>query len=192
MSVMAVAEPSLPHSLVGAILSRRFRLEKELGRGGMGAVYAAEPLAGGPKVAIKILHASFLGDAHVLQRFLEEGRTCMRLLYPNILRVHECSTAEDGSPYLVMDLLEGVPLSAYTRNGGRVSLAHAAPILHGMLAGLEAAHAEGVVHRDLKPGNVFLARDPEGLFGRGRRDGEQDEDRHAARYSGVHEPGADQ
>jgi eukaryotic-like serine/threonine-protein kinase len=161
---MAAADPSLEQSLVGAVLSRRFRLQQELGRGGMGAVYAAEPIDGGALVAIKILHAHFMGDVQVLQRFLEEGRTCMRLKHPNILHVHECNTAEDGSPYLVMDLLEGVPLSAYTRNGGRVSVAHAVPILHGMLAGLEAAHSQGVVHRDLKPGNVFLARDPEGLF----------------------------
>jgi serine/threonine protein kinase len=163
---MAAVDPSLEQSLVGAILSRRFRLTQELGRGGMGAVYAAETIdgTGGNLVAVKILHAHFLGDVQVLQRFMEEGRTCMRLMHPNILHVHECNTAEDGSPYLVMDLLEGVPLSAYTRNGGRVSVAHAVPILQGMLAGLEAAHTQGVVHRDLKPGNVFLAREPQGLF----------------------------
>jgi serine/threonine-protein kinase len=159
-----VANPSLDQSLVGAVLSRRFRLTQELGRGGMGAVYAAEMVDGGKLVAVKILHPQFIGDVQVLQRFLEEGRTCMRLEHPNILRVHECNTAEDGSSYLVMDLLEGVPLSAYTKNGGRVSVAHGVPILLGMLAGLEHAHARGVVHRDLKPGNVFLAREPEGLF----------------------------
>jgi serine/threonine protein kinase len=159
-----VAHSSTDQSIVGAILSRRFRLTQELGRGGMGAVYSAETIDGGKLVAVKILHPHFIGDIQVLQRFLEEGRTCMRLEHPNILRIHECNTAEDGSSYLVMDLLEGVPLSAYTRNGGRVSVAHAVPILLGMLAGLEHAHAKGVVHRDLKPGNVFLAREPEGLF----------------------------
>src|SRR5271155_246915 len=145
-----LANPSLDQNLVGAVLSRRFRLMQELGRGGMGAVYAAEVVDGGQLVAIKILHAHFVGDVHVLQRFVEEGRTCMRLVHPNILRVHECNMAEDGSSYLVMDLLEGVPLSAYTKNGGRVSVAHAMPILLGMLAGLDAAHGQGVVHRDLK------------------------------------------
>jgi eukaryotic-like serine/threonine-protein kinase len=161
---MAAVDPSLDQSLVGAVLSRRYRLIQELGRGGMGAVYAAQPVEGGGTLAIKILHGHFIGDEAVLRRFIEEGRTCMRLVHPNILHVHECATAEDGSPYLVMDLLEGVPLSAYTRNGGRVSMAHAIPILHGMLAGLEAAHTQGVVHRDLKPGNVYLAREPDGLF----------------------------
>src|ERR1700726_452747 len=102
-----VANPSIDQSLVGAVLSRRFRLIQELGRGGMGAVYSAEMVDGGQLVAVKILHPQFIGDVQVLQRFLEEGRTCMRLEHPNILRVHECNTAEDGSSYLVMDLLEG-------------------------------------------------------------------------------------
>jgi serine/threonine-protein kinase len=89
---------------------------------------------------------------------------CIRLVHPNIVRVFECVQAEDGSPYIVMELLEGVPLAAYTANGGRVPVAQAVPILHGILAGLAAAHASGVVHRDLKPDNVFLTRDPEGTF----------------------------
>ena len=151
-------DPALP-SLVGAVLSRRFLLTHEIGRGGMGAVYAATPVEGGASVAIKILHPFYVGDELVMTRFMEEGRTCMRLVHQNILRVRECLAAEDGSPYLVMDLLEGIPLSAYTKDGGRVAVGHAIPILRGMLTGLEAAHASGVVHRDLKPGNVFLARD---------------------------------
>jgi len=155
---MAQANAPGVADLTGAVLSRRYKLKHEIGRGGMGAVYAAERLDGGGPVAIKILHPFFVADETVLTRFLEEGRTCMRLVHPNILRVHECLAAEDGSPYLVMDLLEGVPLSAYTRNGGRIALPHGIPILQGILAGLEAAHAMGIVHRDLKPGNVFLAR----------------------------------
>jgi serine/threonine protein kinase len=161
---MATADPSFDQSLVGAVLSRRFRLTQELGRGGMGAVYAAQPVDGGRPVAVKILHATFVGDQQVMNRFLDEGRTCMRLHHGNILRVHEVLTAEDGSPYLVMDLLDGIPLAAYTKNGGRIAVPHAVPILQGMLAGLHAAHEQGVVHRDLKPGNVFLAREEGGLF----------------------------
>ncbi len=161
---MALAHAPVEPSLVGAVLSRKYKLTREIGRGGMGAVYAAEPVGGGERVAIKILHPYFVSDEHVMTRFMDEGRTCTRLVHPNIRRVHDCLAAEDGSPYLVMDLLEGVPLSAYTKDGGRVSLGHAIPILQGMLAGVEAAHASGVVHRDLKPGNVFLARTG-GVFG---------------------------
>jgi serine/threonine protein kinase len=155
--------PTSP-TLTGAVLSRRWRIGKKLGEGGMGEVYAAEPVAGGPRVAIKVLRQEFLADALVLARFLEEGRTCTGLIHPNIVRVLECGEAEDRTPYLVMELLEGVPLGAYTAGGGRVPPQQAVPILNGILAGLAAAHAQGVVHRDLKPDNVFLTRDPSGTF----------------------------
>jgi serine/threonine-protein kinase len=160
---MAAAEPT-SRSLVGAVLSRRWRLVQRLGEGGMGEVYAAEPVEGGSRVAVKILRAEYLGEPTVLARFLEEGSTCMRLIHPNIVRMLEYTSAEDGSPYLVMELLEGVPLGAYTQNGGRVPMAQAVPILQGILAGLAAAHAQGIVHRDLKPHNVFLTRGAEGTF----------------------------
>jgi serine/threonine-protein kinase len=130
----------------------------------MGEVYVGEPIAGGPRVAIKILRPEYVSDAGVLGRFLDEARTCMRLTHPNIVHVLESASAEDGAPYIVMELLEGVPLGAYTANGGRVSPAQAAPILQGILAGLAAAHAQGIVHRDLKPDNVFLTRAPDGTF----------------------------
>jgi serine/threonine-protein kinase len=173
---MALAQSS-SRSLVGAVLSRRWRLVQRLGAGGMGEVYAADPegagvgtpptqtAATGPaRVAVKILRPEFLTESQVLSRFLEEGNTCMRLIHPNIVRMIECASAEDGSPYLVMELLEGVPLGAYTQNGGRVPMAQAVPILQGILAGLAAAHAQGIVHRDLKPDNVFLTRGPDGTF----------------------------
>jgi serine/threonine protein kinase len=160
---MSGEHPPSP-SLTGAVLSRRWRIANKLGEGGMGEVYAAEPVAGGARVAIKVLRQEFLADPPVLARFLEEGRTCIGLIHPNIVRVFECGEAEDRSPYLVMELLEGVPLGAYTAGGGRVPPPQAVPILHGILAGLAAAHARGVVHRDLKPDNVFLTRDPAGTF----------------------------
>jgi eukaryotic-like serine/threonine-protein kinase len=151
-------------ALTGAVLSRLWRVGHKLGDGGMGEVYAAEPAGGGARVAIKILRQEFLPDAAVVARFLEEGRTCIGLIHPNIVRVFECAEAEDRSPYIVMELLEGVPLSAYTARGGRVPPAQAVPILHGILGGLAAAHARGVIHRDLKPDNVFLTRDQAGMF----------------------------
>jgi len=160
---MASADPA-QRNLVGAILSRRWKLVRLLGEGGMGEVYAAEPVGGGPPVAVKILRPEYLTEPQVLARFLEEAQLCMRLIHPNIVRMLESTTAEDGSPYLVMELLEGVPLGAYTDNGGRVPVAQAVPILQGILAGLAAAHAQGVVHRDLKPDNAFLTRAQDGTF----------------------------
>ncbi|MDB4993742.1 MAG: Serine/threonine protein kinase [Myxococcaceae bacterium] len=156
----APAEPSL----VGAVLGRKYRLLRLIGSGGMGAVYAAESLADGQKYAVKVLHHEFLTDEGVLGRFLDEGRTIQRLVHPNILRVTDTLQAEDGTPFLVMELLEGVPLSAYTQNGGHMAVMQAQMILQGMLAALGAAHAQGIVHRDLKPENVFLARDRAGQF----------------------------
>ena len=164
LRLMASATPADTRALTGAVLSRKWRLLQKVGDGGMGEVYAAEPVDGGARVAIKLLRPEFLGEPSVLARFLEEGSLCTRLIHPNIARMLECSSAEDGSPYLVMELLEGVPLGAYLQNGGRIPLAQAVPILQGILAGLAAAHAQGVVHRDLKPDNVFLTRAGDGAF----------------------------
>jgi serine/threonine-protein kinase len=86
----------------------------------------------------------------------------MRLSHPNVLRVFEVAEAEDGSPYLVMERLEGAPLSAYMRPGQSIPTANAVAILQGILAALGAAHAQGIVHRDLKPENVFVLRDAPG------------------------------
>ncbi len=148
----------------GTILSGRYRLTRKLGEGGMGEVYEAEPLHGGAPVALKVLRGEYFADLQVRSRFIDEAQTCMRLVHPNIVRVVECAQTEDGLPYLVMELLEGVPLGAYMRGGARVPVAQAAPILQALLAGLAMAHANGVVHRDLKPDNVFLTRDPVGRF----------------------------
>ncbi len=150
--------------LVGAILSRKYTLKRLLGTGGMGAVYESQSPEDGKPLAIKVLAIDYVTEGDIKNRFIEEGHTCQRLIHPNIVRVFDVGTAEDGTPYIVMELLDGVPLSAYTRSGGRVPLAQAGIILQGILAGLGAAHAQGIVHRDLKPENVFLAREPTGAF----------------------------
>ena len=165
------AAPSPQVDLVGAILSRKYSLKRLIGTGGMGAVYESMGLAPesspsgvGKALAIKVLAIDYLHDADIKNRFVDEGLMCQRLIHPNIVRVFDVGTAEDGTLYIVMEMLEGVPLSAYTRSGGRVPLAQAGIILQGILAGLSAAHAQGIVHRDLKPENVFLAREPNGAF----------------------------
>jgi eukaryotic-like serine/threonine-protein kinase len=153
------AAPSPQGELVGAILSRKYTLKRLIGTGGMGSVYESQSPENAQPIAIKVLGSDWIHDEDVKNRFLEEGKTCMRLIHPNIVRVAEVAQAEDGTPYIVMELLDGVPLSAYTRSGVRVPLAQAANILQGILAGLGAAHAQGIVHRDLKPENVVLARE---------------------------------
>jgi serine/threonine-protein kinase len=150
--------------ITGAILARKYRLVRRIGSGGMGAVYEAS--GGDPpgRFAIKILHPEYLEDPDILARFGEEGRTSERLIHPNIVRVFETGVAEDGRPFIAMEMLEGVPLGAYTQGGSRVPLAQAVTILQGLLGGLAAAHAQGIVHRDLKPDNILLARDARGQF----------------------------
>jgi eukaryotic-like serine/threonine-protein kinase len=150
--------------ILGSVLTHRWRVVQKLGEGPMGEVFAAEPVAGGARVAVKILRSQFRGDAAVVAEFADWGRTCARLIHPNIVRVFECDAAEDGAPYVVMEALEGVPLGAYTRNGGRVPTMHAVAIAQGVLAGLAAAHTQGIVHGDLKPDNVCLTREPGGTF----------------------------
>ena len=152
------------HELVGAILSRKYPLKRAIGAGGMGTVFESLNPDDGRAVAVKLLGTDYRDDADVKARFLEEGRTCQRLIDPNIVRVFDVAEAEDGTPYIVMELLEGVPLSAYTRSGVRVPVHQAATILQGILAGLGAAHAQGIVHRDLKPENVVLSREQSGTF----------------------------
>lgn len=151
-------------ALVGAVLSRRYRLVAPLGEGGMGLVFEAEVLPGsgaqpGQRVAIKLLRADHLADPQVRARFIDEGRACIRLVHPNVIRVFEVGEAEDGSPYIVMERLEGQALSDLAPIGHPISAARAVGIIQAVLAGLGAAHAQGIVHRDLKPENIFVTRE---------------------------------
>jgi eukaryotic-like serine/threonine-protein kinase len=151
-------------ALVGAVLNGRFRLVRLLGEGGMGAVYEADSLRGEGKRAIKMLHPEFVKEDQILQRFFAEAQATRALTHPNIAQVFESATAEDGTPYLVMELLQGIPLSSYLDQGNPIPPQHALPIIYGILQALTMAHAQRVIHRDLKPDNLFLVRDPRGAF----------------------------
>jgi serine/threonine-protein kinase len=100
-----------------------------------------------------MLRTEHLGDAQVRARFIDEGRACMRLQHPNVIRVFEVGEAEDGTPFLVMERLDGEPLSSRA-----IAAPRAVAIVQQVLSGLGAAHALGVVHRDLKPENIFVQR----------------------------------
>jgi len=147
--------------LGGTLLAGRFHVSGPRDEGAMGRVLTAEGLPQRTRVALKILRHEYSDLPDVVSRFVDEGRAAARLQHPNIVRVFEHGMAEHGIAYLSMELLEGVPLHMYTRDGV-VPLAHALPIIQQILAGLGHAHAKGVVHRDLKPANIFLARAPNG------------------------------
>jgi eukaryotic-like serine/threonine-protein kinase len=160
-----VIDPSSPsHQLVGAVLNGRWKLVRLLGEGGMGAVYEADGLRGDGKRAIKILHPEFTHEEQILQRFFLEAEATRGFSHQNIASVFEAARAEDGTPYLVMELLQGVPLSAYIDQGNPIPPQQAAPLVYEVLQALMAAHAHMVVHRDLKPDNLFLIRDARGAF----------------------------
>jgi serine/threonine-protein kinase len=152
------------YQLVGAVLNGRWKLVRLLGEGGMGAVYEADGVRGEGKRAIKVLHAEFQREDVILQRFFTEAQACRGLQHPNIAQTYEHATAEDGSPYLVMELLQGIPLNAYMDRGSAIAPQQAAPIIHQVLLALQAAHGQRIVHRDLKPDNLFLVRDPRGTY----------------------------
>jgi hypothetical protein len=133
----------------------RYRIERPIGEGGMGVVFAAVDETLERQVAIKVIK-----DQHVqgdgLARFHREARTAASLSHPHIVTVHDFGVDDTGSPFLVMELLEGQSLRSTIKADGRMPVARALTILAGLASAVGAAHAKGVIHRDLKPENVFL------------------------------------
>lgn len=160
-----MADPNSPsQQLVGAVLNQRWKLVRLLGEGGMGAVFEAQSQRGEGTRAIKLLHPEFAREEQILQRFFAEAQTSQSLQHPNIARTFESARAEDGTPYLVMELLQGQPLSAWIDAGTPIPPQQAAPIIHAVLQALHVAHQRHVVHRDLKPDNLFMTRDASGQY----------------------------
>jgi serine/threonine protein kinase len=127
-----------------------------LGEGGMGAVYLAEHPGIGRKVAVKVLRSELDHDPQLLTRFLNEARAANAIRHPNIIEVLDSGTTARGASYLVMELLEGESLSARIKRLGHLDERSAIEIAMQTAAGLGAAHAKGITHRDLKPDNLFI------------------------------------
>ncbi len=144
---------------VGQVLKEKWRLDVLLGVGGMAAVYAATH-RNGSRVAVKVLHPQLNVGADVRTRFLREGYAANSVGHEGVVRVSDDDAAEDGSAFLVMELLDGETLEERrARAGGRLGEDDVLSLVDQLLDVLVAAHAKGVVHRDLKPENVFLTRD---------------------------------
>ncbi|MCY1030773.1 protein kinase [Corallococcus sp. BB11-1] len=141
----------------GRILNATYEIGTVLGKGGMGAVFLARHLRlPGKQVAIKVLHGAESLSPEVAVRFRREAEIASRLGHPNIVEVLDFDTLEDGTPFMVMEYLRGEGLSRRLRKQKQLPLAEVFSISRQMGAALQAAHRAGVVHRDLKPGNVFL------------------------------------
>jgi serine/threonine-protein kinase len=141
---------------------RRYVVRRELGRGGMGTVYAAHDTELEREVAIKVIRPDLLGSAEAVARFKREARAAAGFAHPNVVTVHDFSVAEDGRAYLVMELLAGCSLREALRRDGRFPPSRARAVLAGVCAAVEAAHERRLLHRDLKPENVFLVRAADG------------------------------
>ena len=147
------------HARVGMVLRGKYRLDRLLGVGGTACVYAATHLRNADRVAVKILHRELSIDAGVRARFLREGGAANRVAHSGTVRVLDDDVAEDGSLFLVMDLLEGETFHGRCRrSGGRLGAREVVKLVCEVLHVLGAAHAMGIVHRDLKPENLFLTR----------------------------------
>ncbi len=148
---------------IGGVIDGRYRIDGVLGSGGMGRVYRATHIGIGRAVAIKVLHADLGGNREAVTRFQREALASGRLDHPNIVAVSDFGELPDGAAYLVMEALEGEPLGARLERG-RLPWREALAVLRGVLAGLAHAHERGVVHRDIKPDNVFLAKKDDQLL----------------------------
>jgi hypothetical protein len=137
----------------------RYRLERLVGRGGMGAVYEATHLGLRSRVAVKILSGRLFGDNAALGRFAREARALARLgQHPNIVAVHDYGELQTEGAFLVMDFIEGESLASLLKRERKVEPARAAELFRQVLEGVGAAHRAGIVHRDLKPENILVSR----------------------------------
>jgi eukaryotic-like serine/threonine-protein kinase len=147
-------------SLVGETIAERYEIEHELGRGGMGTVYRARHVTLGRPVAVKVLHPKLTADPAVSKRFDREALAASKLDHPNCVQVIDFGTTGDGMKYLVMQFLEGKELR--DELGWPMNPRRAARLGSQILRALEHAHRKGLVHRDMKPENVFIVRDDDG------------------------------
>jgi serine/threonine protein kinase len=147
--------------LIGTVIGGRYQLIRRIGKGGMGLVYEADHLGIGKRVAVKLLLDKYSDDPEVVARFEREARTASAIGDEHIVEVFDAGVTEDGRSYLVMELLIGLSLADVAEATGPMPAARAVPIVRQVLRGLAAAHAKGIVHRDMKPENVFLLQKPD-------------------------------
>ena len=145
--------------MIDALLGS-YRLLHKIGEGGMGTIWVGEHTLLGKRAAIKILQLKLAANESIVQRFFNEAKIIAAIADPGIVQIFDFGVHQDGSPYIVMELLEGEPLDARLQRLGRLPPGDAARFVRQVAMSLAAAHDKGVIHRDLKPENLFAARDP--------------------------------
>lgn len=139
-----------------SILDGKYALLRELGAGGTGTVYEAENLIVGKKIAIKLMNTGAFAEQDSQTRFVTEARAAARIAHANVVDIHDLGVSKNGVPYIVMELLRGETLEEVIDTRGPLAPAYACELFLQVLAGLSAAHAQGIVHCDLKPANVLV------------------------------------
>src|ERR671919_2189562 len=150
--------PGLEH-YVGEVLDAKYRLERLLGQGGMGAVYLATHLGTERFVALKLIAPQFMRNEEFVERFKREARAAGRLRHPNVVDVTDFGFAESNGErmaYLVMEYLDGCTLGDVLSEEKRLPLEWVADILDQVCSAVHEAHQQGIIHRDLKPDNIWL------------------------------------
>lgn len=143
---------------IGSVLGGRYRLVELLGQGGMATIHRAQDIRLGRDVAVKVLRPEYGRDPDFFARFRQEAQSAASLNHPNIVSVHDYGQGPDG-PFIVMEYVEGEDLASLLRRNGALAPRQAARIAAEVARALDAAHARGIVHRDVKPGNILIAND---------------------------------
>lgn len=155
---MASDSTSTADPKLGTLLMGRYRILRQLGEGGMGAVYEGRHELIGKRLAIKCLHAQYIANEEVVRRFHREASAATAVGNEHIIEVFDVGTFDDGSPFMVMEFLEGTELGQTLDELGALPYARLAHIMLQVCEALHAAHGQGIVHRDLKPENIFLVQ----------------------------------
>jgi eukaryotic-like serine/threonine-protein kinase len=138
-------------------VGKRYKLERELGRGGMGVIYLAHDTRLDRPVALKFLGSLADGNEEFRRRFKREAQAAAKVSHPNIVSIYDIGTRE-GRAYIAMEYIEGADLSKYLRNKGRLEAREAVNIITQALSALDAVHAASVTHRDIKPENIVITK----------------------------------
>jgi tRNA A-37 threonylcarbamoyl transferase component Bud32 len=157
-----MADGMIGDPMLGRVIDEKYRIDAEIGAGGMATIYRATRLRIGDVVAIKVLHSELLREPQFAERFEREAQTAARLKHPNVVAVYDFGVSEDGVIYLVMELVEGSNLRAIIKETGAMPVALAAEIVRQVCAALTEAERQHVVHRDIKPANIAVETTPDG------------------------------
>ncbi|MCU0699287.1 MAG: protein kinase [Myxococcaceae bacterium] len=149
--------------LVDKVIAGRFKIVRKLGQGGMGAVYLAEQVGIGHRVAIKFLKSEFSSDVEIARRFLNEAKTYARVTHPNAVTFHEFGQDDEGNLFIAMEYCDGVDLKKTIADAGRLSIVEGIEVVTQVADVLAEAHDKQIVHRDLKPENIMIRKGLRGM-----------------------------